>query len=247
MEPAARPADLKDMPAIAEPNISATVWALNGLRAAGASPDDPAVRAAGLHRARCQNFPDSASGGRQPPDSFDDGGFVFMPDDVTRNKAGVAGTDNAGRTALFLVWQHHGRRPARAAAVRPAGRASARRGRVEMGRDELPRRTATPAITPRTARAPAPESFSTTARALAAALRLAGIRQLAGPAGPVDWADAMATELARRQAADGSWVNTGVAHRGRPGRRHRAGRPPRCGIAQRIRPIRAEPGWSDRG
>src|SRR5205807_5753523 len=53
------------------------------------------VRKAGVFVRRCQNWADNC----ELRDSrFDDGGFFFLPDDPTRNKAGEAGTDRTGRT-----------------------------------------------------------------------------------------------------------------------------------------------------
>ena len=72
-----------------ESNLSATVTALEALRAAGITASDPDVRKALLFCERCQNFGDEPA--------FDDGGFHFIYDDGVRNKAGVAGMDRQGR------------------------------------------------------------------------------------------------------------------------------------------------------
>jgi squalene-hopene/tetraprenyl-beta-curcumene cyclase len=80
---------------LAEPNLSATVFALAALRAAGVKSDDPAVQTALVFVRRCQNFADE---GADRDAKFDDGGFYFIHDDPVRNKAGVAGTDHTGRT-----------------------------------------------------------------------------------------------------------------------------------------------------
>ena len=65
----------------AQANISATVFAVEALRAAGTRPDDPALRAARVFLSRCQNYGTAA----------DDGGFFFSCEDVVRNKAGTDG------------------------------------------------------------------------------------------------------------------------------------------------------------
>jgi len=88
---------------LSDPNLSATVFALEALRAAGAKADDPAVRGGLAFVERCQNF--SANSQKEPgspatiarDSDFDDGGFFFMLDDAVRNKAGIAGHDWAAR------------------------------------------------------------------------------------------------------------------------------------------------------
>jgi hypothetical protein len=82
------PRDIHPPPDMLAPNLSAT---LLGVRALAAGD-----RAAKLADARpfiesCQNF------AAVPASEFDDGGFVFAPDDSVRNKAGAAGRDTAGR------------------------------------------------------------------------------------------------------------------------------------------------------
>ena len=73
-----------------EPNLSATAFALEAL--AAAAPSDPAIASAAGFVERCQNYAtDNADA------SFDDGGFVLVPNSATRNKAGSAGTDSQGR------------------------------------------------------------------------------------------------------------------------------------------------------
>jgi len=75
-------------PDMLAPNLSATLLGMRGLAAGD--------RGAKLAEARpfiesCQNF------AAQPASEFDDGGFLFAPDDSVRNKAGVAGRDSGGR------------------------------------------------------------------------------------------------------------------------------------------------------
>lgn len=72
-----------------QPNLAATVMAIDGFRAVGVPADDPVLRKALAFVLTCQNHGDGP---------FDDGGFFQMADDSARNKAGIAGTDRAGRT-----------------------------------------------------------------------------------------------------------------------------------------------------
>lgn len=79
---------------LAEPNLSATVFAIDALRAAGYGVTDPALQSARIFIERCQNWPaDSTSRDTR----YDDGGFCFILDDPVRNKAGQAGADAHGR------------------------------------------------------------------------------------------------------------------------------------------------------
>ncbi|NIP96414.1 MAG: hypothetical protein GWO24_24480 [Akkermansiaceae bacterium] len=76
-----------------EPNLSATVLAVAGLRQAGVDGDDPLFAEAARFISSCQNFRAGCDGVSR----FDDGGFFQMAADVSRNKAGVAGIDREGR------------------------------------------------------------------------------------------------------------------------------------------------------
>ncbi len=80
------PPGLDPPPDMLAPNISATVLALQALRATGRVTTQ-ALPFVGS----CQNFSGSAAG------PFDDGGFFFTPGDPVRNKAGIAGRDSTVR------------------------------------------------------------------------------------------------------------------------------------------------------
>lgn len=70
-------------PPFTESNLSATVYALEGLAAAGAL-DAPTARQALVFIRRMQNW------GEQCPEHVRDGGFRFVADDPVRNKAGLS-------------------------------------------------------------------------------------------------------------------------------------------------------------
>src|SRR5262249_3630818 len=76
------------VPALYEPNLSATVFALEALRAAGRSAGDAVVQDAKMFVQSCQNSSDRQSDAEA---TFEDGGFFFIHNDPTRNKAGVSG------------------------------------------------------------------------------------------------------------------------------------------------------------
>ena len=92
--PPRKPAAGQTADPAALPNLSATAFALEALRAAGRPGDDPAFGRALHFVCNCHNFADDPAG-RDP--AFDDGGFFFVLGDPPRNKAGVAGTDRRGR------------------------------------------------------------------------------------------------------------------------------------------------------
>lgn len=83
------PRGVHPTPDMLAPNLSAT---LLGLRALAAGDHGAKLAAARPFTESCQNFT------AEPASEFDDGGFVFAPDDPVRNKAGAAGCDAAGRT-----------------------------------------------------------------------------------------------------------------------------------------------------
>jgi hypothetical protein len=83
---------------LTESNISATVFALEALRAADCPKTDPALAKARTFVERCQNY---SADPRRHEKAFDDGGFFFIYDDPARNKAGVAGIDKGGRQRFF--------------------------------------------------------------------------------------------------------------------------------------------------
>src|SRR5438445_2743680 len=94
ISPPRRPADLKNRGPWDWSNLSATLAALEALRAAGITDEDPAISPALLFAERCQNLPPE---GYQGDDKFDDGGFFFSSAEPIRNKAGSAGADQFGQ------------------------------------------------------------------------------------------------------------------------------------------------------
>lgn len=71
---------------LAEPNLSATVFALSALRAAGLDAAAPEMAKALAFVKRCHNYEPRTT---RPAPTRADGGFFFMPNDAVRNKAGV--------------------------------------------------------------------------------------------------------------------------------------------------------------
>jgi squalene-hopene/tetraprenyl-beta-curcumene cyclase len=201
-----KPAPGHPAPPYTESNLSATVVALEALRAADCAGDDPALARALRFVCRCQNFADDPA--LHDP-AFDDGGFFFIPGDPLRNKAGPAGTDRSGRQrfasygsmaadglrALLACGLAHGDARVQAArrwladnfavAVHP--------GRFPAGREAL--------------RA---SVYFYYCWSVAQALTACGADAILTPAGPLRWAEALGAELCRRQRPDGSWSNDAV-------------------------------------
>ena len=119
-----KPAPGAIAPPLVESNLSATVFALEELKAAGVKDRAPFEKALAFVR-RCQNFL-PREGGVMLPEAYDDGGFTFIYDDAVRNKAGAI-LPRASSRDQFL-WQRDGGRPAGPAALRRDRHRSHRRG-----------------------------------------------------------------------------------------------------------------------
>jgi hypothetical protein len=173
-------------PPLVESNLSATVFALEALRAAGFA-DQAVYEKALVFVRRCQN---------------EDGGFFFIYDDPVRNKAGspdpptvrptrfhsYGSTTADGLRALLLCDV-----PAADPAVRSARDWLVKHVRADSHPGEYipthePNRDAV---------------YFYYAASVAKALRLAKVAE----AGGKDWAAELTAELASRQRDDGSWMN----------------------------------------
>ncbi len=204
-----KPKPGEPLPPLTESNLSATLFALEALRAAGVPAEDPAFRKALVFVQRCQNYSENA---RQREPALDDGGFYFIYDDPVRNKAGIAGKDRSGRERYCSYG---------------STTADGLRGLLLCGR---------PADDPRmlAARAWLEANFRVDGHpgkypkdrehnrgavyyyyccSVARALSALGINEVQTPRGKVRWAEALADELLRRQRPDASWSNPLVPQR----------------------------------
>jgi squalene-hopene/tetraprenyl-beta-curcumene cyclase len=201
-----KPTQDEMLASLAEPNLSATVFALAAFRAAGIESGAPEMQKGLAFVRRCQNF-DSDPTALDP--MFDDGGFFFMKGDSVRNKAGVAGKDRWGqdRFASYGSATADGLRalvmcgssvdePRVVAAcgwLRRHFSAVSHPGGYVKGRE-----VARQAV------------YFYYCHSLAAALLDVNLSDAPSGVDKIRWAEAIADELLRRQQGDGSWTNTAV-------------------------------------
>jgi squalene-hopene/tetraprenyl-beta-curcumene cyclase len=191
------------IPPLTESNLSATVFALEALHAAGVPPADEAYRKARVFVERCQNFhPDPAAAEPQ----FDDGGFFFIYDDPVRNKAGVAGKDRAGRER----YHSYGSTTADGLRALLLCGAAPDDPRVRAARHWLERHfTATthPGAYAERRELDRRAVYFYYSASVAKAFRALGVKDVETDHGRVAWARALADELVKLQRPDGSWHN----------------------------------------
>lgn len=195
--------DSSELSPLAEPNISATVFALEALRAAGVDASAEEIKKAQRFVERCQNVPNEGA----EPTAFDDGGFFFLQTDPFRNKAGIAGRDPQGREryasygsatadglrALLLCGESRDSPRAQAAFQWLADNFTVEhqpgRFAVEAARDSV---------------------YFYYCRSTALLLdQFAAAAEAHGITG-TRWAEYLARELIERQREDGSWINADV-------------------------------------
>jgi squalene-hopene/tetraprenyl-beta-curcumene cyclase len=204
-----KPKTGEPLPPLTESNLSATLFALEGLHAAGASKEGPAFRKALVFVQRCQNWNEDPKE-REP--AFDDGGFFFIYDDAVRNKAGIAGKDRAGRER-YVSYGSMTADGLRALLLcgRPADdpRVAAARAWLEANfhADRQPGKYPNDREHNRDA------VYYYWCCSVARALRALKLDELATPTGKVRWAEVLSDELLKRQREDGSWINPLVPQR----------------------------------
>jgi hypothetical protein len=204
-----KPKPGEPLPPLTESNLSATVFALEALQAAGVKSDDAAFRKALVFVQRCQNYCDDPD---QREAAYDDGGFFFIYDDPVRNKAGVAGQDRSGRDR----YSSYG-----------STTADGLRALMLCGRPvDEPRVAAATAWLEANFRSDShPGKFAEDREhnreavyyyyccSVARALSAARLEELRTPRGKVRWAEELADQLVQRQRPDGSWINPLVPQR----------------------------------
>jgi squalene-hopene/tetraprenyl-beta-curcumene cyclase len=189
--------------ALTESNISATVFALEALRAAGCSRSDPAFSKALIFVKRCQNFSDDVAK-RNP--TFDDGGFFFIYGDANRNKAGLAGKEDSNRERF----RSYGSATADGLRCLIACGLPGDHPRVTAARRWLEgrfRADANPGDFPEERESRRVGVYFYYAWSASQALRVAAAKEIQSLSGKVNWAEVLADTLMSRQETDGSWRN----------------------------------------
>jgi hypothetical protein len=190
-----------------EPNLSATVFALEGLAAMDreATVNTRMRRMALKFVERCQNYREATS----PNDAkFNDGGFHFILQDAVRNKPGIAGTDSRGETRFVSYGSAtaDGLRCLVLCGAEPTHPRvhAARRWLVEHF-DDGSHPGAYP--TDRSSLKPSLDFYYAASVARAFQLAPMGNDQALGRG---EWAMRLANRLLSRQRIDGSWSNPAV-------------------------------------
>jgi len=206
--PRVKPAADQPLAPLTEPNLSATVFALRALRAAGVPADAAEIRHALAFVERCQNFStEAASLADSSP--LDDGGFYFLLTDPVRNKAGLAGADASGH-ARFASYGSASLDGLRALALAgcstndPRNRAAWQWLAQNLSVDTHPGRYA------HDREAARPSLYYYYCHSLAEVLACQEAPSTLPGFDSRHWSRALAEALAQRQQADGSWVNAAV-------------------------------------
>jgi hypothetical protein len=213
-QPPFKPAAGETLSPLDEPNLSATVFALETLVIS--DPEGrlirPAQQAALRFVWRCQNLSASEGSGGSHESSqdakFNDGGFHFMQSDPVRNKPGVAGTDSHGRTRFVSYGS------ATADGLRALLLCGTRRteSRVVAARKWLCihfEDGSHPGAYPDERSSLKPSLDYYYAASVASAFRAVGIPD-DEPLGKGEWARRLSQRLISRQREDGSWSNPAV-------------------------------------
>jgi squalene-hopene/tetraprenyl-beta-curcumene cyclase len=165
--------------------------------------EDPAIRKALTFVERCQNV---AADDRAGDPRFDDGGFFFTTTDPVRNKAGIAGKDRLGRT------RYHSYGSATADGLRTLLRCGLAKDhpRVVAARGWLERHfsaTSNPGTFEPAREVDRDATYFYYTWSVAHAFRALGVAEIQSNGQRIAWAEALASELIRRQRNDGTWSN----------------------------------------
>lgn len=193
-----KPAPNAFAPNLIESNLSATVFALDALKAASELDEMTAKTAATFVR-RCQNYGKPPPGPLPPGFQHYDGGFHFIYDDPVRNKAGVANDQPQ-------VFHSYGSTTADGLRAMALCNQAEDRERLAAARAWLTihfRVNTHPGIY---VKAHEPNREAVYYYYAASAARAYRDHKLALTIEPI-WAANLSAELAKRQYKDGSWTN----------------------------------------
>ena len=203
-----KPEPGKLAPNLIESNLSATVFALDALRAAGET-DAAVYTAASVFVRRCQNWNPPTEGKPAPPwqRSFD-GGFFFIYDDPVRNKAGQrdVAPPIPGAKLHHLMFPSYGSTSADGLQSLALCNDPADTERRDAARQWLLMNFRVDHHPGRYVKAHEPTRDAVYYYYAASAARAFRDHKLALPDG-TDWRAELSYALAVRQAKDGSWTN----------------------------------------
>ena len=186
-----------------ESDLSSTLFAISALRLCGVSVDDPAIRSARVFIERCQNFSQDIL---LLDAALDDGGFHFAPACPVQNKAGIAGTDRNGRVRFhsYGTATADGVRALLAAGFKPDHpRVVAARRWLEMHFDAA----SNPGVFEPALEGDRNAPYFYYCWSIAHAFGRLEVGDIHRGDARINWAEALATELVRKQRDDGSWTN----------------------------------------
>ena len=176
------------------PDLSNTQYFIEALRSVGADENDEAIKKALIFVSRCQNL-ESEHNTTEFGAKVNDGGFYYTPADGGSSQLGE--TDNGGLRS-YSSMTYAGLKSMIFAGV------DADDPRVKAAY-EFARKNYDVHSNPGLGQAGVFYYYQTFAKALDAM----GVKDVVGPEGKShDWRAELVTELATRQQADGSWVNT---------------------------------------
>jgi squalene-hopene/tetraprenyl-beta-curcumene cyclase len=186
-----------------ESNMVATVFAIAALRAAKIPAEDASYKDVLAFVEKCQNFSDNAA---MSDARFDDGGFVFIPNDALQNKAGVAGKDKFGRE------RYHSYGSMTADGFRALMRCGLppEHPRVVAARRWLEQTFAVahvPGVYEPDREILRDATYYYYCWAVAHSFASLKLKEVETKAGKVEWAQVLVGELIKRQKKNGSWTN----------------------------------------
>jgi hypothetical protein len=189
-------------PTLIESNLSATVFVLDALKAADALDADTAKAAAVFVRT-CQNWQPPIPGPPAPWARYVDGGFHFIYDDPTRNKAGMVPKKGADWPQLFFSY---GSTTADGLQALALCNDLADKNRRDAARRWLVRNFSAEEHPGTYINTHQPNRNAVYYYYAASVARAFRDQKLQLPNGR-DWSVELSVELARRQTKDGSWWN----------------------------------------
>jgi hypothetical protein len=187
-------------PNLIESNLSATVFALEALKAAG-ELDPGTAGAAIIFVSNCQNFDHLVT--PLPWERFLDGGFFFIYDDPVRNKAGLISKEREDWPQLFHSYGSTTADGLRALDLCGISDTLYRKEAAERWLAKNFRADTHPGIYVKAHETNREAVYYYYAASVSKVMRGHNIK----PKNGTDWATELASELAGRQKKDGSWVN----------------------------------------